>query len=141
MVHARWADAIMRREGNERFGEGLRLPSVACHRDGIEIGTLAVAITRACSQADLDGSHLLADEVVNQVGGKRPPAVTLGILGNGISPRQLEVLQLIAQGLSTKDIATRLVITPAAVKWHVRAILAKSGAANRAEAVARLLGT
>ena len=58
-----------------------------------------------------------------------------------LSPRQLEVLQLIAQGLSTKDIATRLVITPAAVKWHVRAILAKSGAANRAEAVARLLGT
>jgi PAS domain S-box-containing protein len=56
-----------------------------------------------------------------------------------LSLRQLEVLRLIAQGLSTKDIAARLVITPAAVKWHVRAILSKTGTANRAEAVAHLL--
>ena len=56
-----------------------------------------------------------------------------------LTARQLEVLRLIAEGLSTKQIATRLVVTPAAVKWHVREILARTGAANRAEAVARVL--
>ena len=59
-----------------------------------------------------------------------------------LSPRQETVLRLIAQGLTNKQIAGRLTISPATVKIHVAAILAHLGAANRTEAVslARNLG-
>ena len=57
-----------------------------------------------------------------------------------LTARQLEVLKLIARGHSNRDIAERLFISPGTVKWHVKQILANSGASTRAEAVARFLG-
>ncbi len=56
-----------------------------------------------------------------------------------LTPRQLEILRLIAQGLTNAAIAERLVVTEGAVKWHVKQILAKTASTNRAEAVARVL--
>lgn len=58
-----------------------------------------------------------------------------------LTARQLEIVRLVAAGLTTADIARRLFVSQATVKWHVRQILTKTGAANRAEAVARVLGT
>ena len=56
-----------------------------------------------------------------------------------LTPRQQEILRLIAQGLTNAAIAERLVITEGTVKWHVKQILAKTGSSNRAEAVVRFL--
>jgi DNA-binding NarL/FixJ family response regulator len=53
-----------------------------------------------------------------------------------LSPRQLEVLTLVARGLSTDGIAAELVISPTTVRAHVRNILDTLGARNRAHAVA-----
>jgi DNA-binding NarL/FixJ family response regulator len=52
-----------------------------------------------------------------------------------LSARELDVLRLIVRGMSNKQIAAELVITEHTVKFHIRAILAKLGAANRTEAV------
>jgi DNA-binding NarL/FixJ family response regulator len=57
-----------------------------------------------------------------------------------LGTRQMEILQLIADGLSNLEIADRLFISEATVKWHVRQILRKLGVSNRAQAVATLLG-
>jgi PAS domain S-box-containing protein len=57
-----------------------------------------------------------------------------------LTPRQLEILRLIAVGLTNAAIAERLVVTEATVKWHVKQILTKTSSSNRAEAVARVLG-
>ena len=56
-----------------------------------------------------------------------------------ITRRELEVLELMAEGMSNAVIADRLVIAEGTVKSHVKHILRKLAAANRAEAVARYL--
>jgi DNA-binding NarL/FixJ family response regulator len=60
-------------------------------------------------------------------------------LAEPLSPRELEVLHLLAQGLPSKTIAQRLKISEHTVKFHVGQILGKLGAASRTEAVALAL--
>lgn len=57
-------------------------------------------------------------------------------LNGGLSLREQEVLQLVAQGASNKEIAEQLFISETTVKAHLRTILQKLHARNRAEAVA-----
>jgi DNA-binding NarL/FixJ family response regulator len=52
-----------------------------------------------------------------------------------LTPRELEVLRLIARGLSNSDIAAELVTSMATVKTHVNRIFRKLGVAERAQAV------
>ena len=54
----------------------------------------------------------------------------------GLSDREVEVLRLLASGLSNRAIADELVISPNTVARHVSNIFAQTGAANRAEAAA-----
>ncbi|HEX6738298.1 MAG TPA: response regulator transcription factor [Vicinamibacteria bacterium] len=58
-----------------------------------------------------------------------------------LTPREGEVLQLLAQGLPNRAIAARLGISDHTVKFHVNAILTKLGAATRTEAVAQAVRT
>ncbi len=58
-----------------------------------------------------------------------------------LSHRQLETLNLVAQGLTNSEIAKRMFVTEATVKWHIQQILAKTNSANRTEAVVRVLGS
>lgn len=54
-----------------------------------------------------------------------------------LTPRESEVLQLLAEGLTNKGIAQRLDISDHTVKFHVNAIMGKLGAQSRTEAVVR----
>jgi DNA-binding CsgD family transcriptional regulator len=54
----------------------------------------------------------------------------------GLTARELEVVELLAQGLPNAEIADRLVVSPKTVDHHVSAVLAKLEARSRAEAVA-----
>jgi two-component system, NarL family, nitrate/nitrite response regulator NarL len=56
-----------------------------------------------------------------------------------LTPRERQVLELLALGASNKAIARRLEITPHTAKFHVAAIVAKLGAAGRTDAVARAM--
>src|SRR3954462_6133026 len=52
-----------------------------------------------------------------------------------LTPRELEVLRMIADGLGNKQIAARLAISEHTVKFHVGSVFAKTRASTRAEAV------
>jgi DNA-binding NarL/FixJ family response regulator len=54
-----------------------------------------------------------------------------------LTPREIEVLELLAEGLPNKGIAARLGISDQTVKFHVAAIMGKLGASNRTDAVRR----
>jgi len=54
-----------------------------------------------------------------------------------LTPREIQVLELVAEGLSNKSIADRMGISPQTVKFHVASISGKLDAANRTDAVRR----
>jgi DNA-binding NarL/FixJ family response regulator len=56
---------------------------------------------------------------------------------NSLSARQKEVLELLAEGLPAKVIATRLGLTEATVRTHIHAILVELGTHSQLEAVAK----
>lgn len=55
----------------------------------------------------------------------------------GITPRELEILQLIAEGLSNKEIAGRVFVSENTVKTHSSRVFDKLGARRRTQAVQR----
>jgi LuxR family transcriptional regulator, maltose regulon positive regulatory protein len=71
--------------------------------------------------------------------GLRLPIPVAGRLG-ALTPRENEVLVLVARGLTNKEIAEELVISESTVKVHVRHLLEKLGAGTRTEAASRMSG-
>jgi two-component system nitrate/nitrite response regulator NarL len=67
----------------------------------------------------------------------RPPVPATPDLVEPLTPRELQVLQLVAEGLTNRRIGARLGISEHTAKFHVNAILGKLGARSRGEAVAQ----
>jgi DNA-binding NarL/FixJ family response regulator len=67
------------------------------------------------------------------------PVEAAGELSEPLTPRELEVLELMAKGLANREIALALGISSHTAKFHVARILEKAGAATRTEAVRQAL--
>jgi DNA-binding NarL/FixJ family response regulator len=102
---------------------------VAGLNDGAQRADASGTVVRSGSPEDVTQA-LAAAAAGRRTWDVRHPGIALA------SPRELEVLGMIAAGYQTADIAERLVLSTETIKSHVQNVLLKFGAHTRAEAVA-----
>jgi len=93
-----------------------------------EIETAIRALAAGRTHLDPAIQQRLIAAVIDAAPDNRPPP-------DDLTAREIEVLKLVAAGLSNAEIATALVVSGATVKTHINHILAKTGARDRAQAV------
>lgn len=97
-------------------------------RSGLIISIIAFLLLVACSlifgyMRKLRLQKIQTDEVLNETIQEITPATdTAGIK---LNDRELQILELVAEGLSVKDIANRICLSPETVKWYRKKLLAK----------------
>lgn len=123
--------AIVRLVTPAAVAEALRAGAVGVVDEGADAMALLEAVLAACGSR-----HLVSGPTASALIGRlerRQPAHP----SRRLTPRQHEILGLMARGLSCPDIAVTLGIRPATVRLHVRQILRRLGAATRTQAVSR----
>ncbi len=110
------------------IGETLRAGAIGYLMKNVSADQLADAV-RAAAAGRSTLAPEAADVLVRSVSAPRSQA-------DSLTPREQEVLKLMADGLTNADIADRLVIGVATVKTHVSSIIAKLGVSTRTEATA-----
>jgi len=100
-------------------------------------GDALLRAVRGLRRGDLAMSRVHAAQVLEhlQRGGRGGSPETDEV--GGLSAREREVLRLLAEGLTDREIATALAISPRTVESHVSSVLRKLGVRNRAEAAQR----
>jgi DNA-binding NarL/FixJ family response regulator len=92
------------------------------------------AVARGEAAIDPAVQHHLIDAVAAGPADTLPPEVPPPP-PDGLTPREAEVLGLVAEGLSNSEIAARLVVSEATVKSHINHLFTKTGVRDRAQAV------
>ena len=129
-----------------RAGSLPRVPTLALVRDEESAADVLRAGALGVLLRDAEGDRLIASLRAIAAGvGVFEPALLRGLLGARtpypdndaivLTPREAEVLALMAEGLSNKLIADRLKISDHTAKFHVNSILTKLSAETRTEAV------
>jgi DNA-binding NarL/FixJ family response regulator len=105
------------------------------HAGGAEIRQALRQVIDDQAAIDPSVQRHLVDAIATGPGPGRARASAPSELPAGLTPREAEVLSLIAAGLSNSEIAGRLVVSEGTVKSHINHLLAKIGARDRAQAV------
>ena len=110
----------------------LRLELVELHGPAIEVVGEFDTLAKARASAVKADAMLLANAMAPPDDESSPPDEWID---DELTPREVEVLELLAEGLANKAIGIRLRISDQTVKFHVASIIGKLGASNRTDAV------
>lgn len=123
---------LLRQPAADRMAQALRAGVRAVLPSGIAGPDLAAAVEAAAA-----GLVVLDTPVVEALLRGKGGVSIDGSDGpvESLTPREVEVLRLLAAGLGNKEVAIRLRISEHTVKFHVASIMGKLGAASRTEAV------
>ena len=99
------------------------------------------ALVKADPEIALVAEAEEADVVVSERVIATAAPTTVPREGAALTPRELDVLRLVAQGLGNKEIAAELELSAHTVKYHLASVLAKLGVRSRTEAVSRGIRT
>jgi DNA-binding CsgD family transcriptional regulator len=138
-VAARFAEAL-------HDGNGAELSAVSAEFE--DMGDLIAAVDAAAHAAiayrhqDLRGSALgcsvKAEALAEQCGGARTPALRKAVERLPLTDREREIVMLIGEGLSNRDIATRLTLSVRTVESHIYKAMGKTGVSSRDKLAALL---
>lgn len=125
-------------EGETRYWLGITLLNTGQTQPGIDMLTSAYHIFNSLEAsvyttpiiAALDQQGIALEDILGKRAAQKAKSA-------GLTKRQLEVLRLVAQGLSNQEIADELVLSPRTVEMHVGNVLAQLNSRSRAEAVAK----
>jgi DNA-binding NarL/FixJ family response regulator len=94
-----------------------------------------VAAVRTVAAGDSLLSPSITRRLIEDFCKRPPPSVGLPALALELTTRELDVLRLVARGLSNAEIAEQLVLEPTTIKSHVARLLQKLGLRDRAQAI------
>jgi DNA-binding NarL/FixJ family response regulator len=111
------------------------MPPAPAIRAWLPIGSSVTQVAAAILAAANDLVVLTQRQASEWLGGPRPAHDDAGFVLETLTPRELQVLRMLADGLGNKEIAGQLNISDHTAKFHVAQILAKLRASSRTEAV------
>jgi len=147
MPHMNWETAlqeIMKKRGNARVAIISATEDTRSIRKAMEKGISGYIPKRADTKVltgalklIMDGGTYLPPSILDNgnINGVNMSSVSRSRNGKTLTNRQSQVLELVAQGMSNKQIAYEIGVSEATVKLHINALLRAVGATNRTQAV------
>jgi PAS domain S-box-containing protein len=124
----------------QEWSEFLRTGEYAGERSYTNADGTVVRVEYAASTETITGRRL-ALYVSSNVEPDEPPDEAVAMDGgDALSPREQEVVRLVAMGMTSREVADELTVSTETVRTHIRNALAKTGTRTRAQLVARVLG-
>ena len=138
-------EALARENLGDRGGalRGMKRAVEASARGGmirtfIDAGPKAMALIQILAAEEVRAPSAVCSEInaiLAATGAGPLIAVDREAPTEALSPREIEVLEMVAAGLSNRELAGRLLVTENTVKWHLQHVFAKLGVNNRTRAI------
>lgn len=111
---------------------------VALLYEGLDVGARGYALKEGAPREIVEAIAVVAGGGTYVDPRLRPALLSREAVGRqgGLSPREREIIELLAEGLTNEAVAERLVLSPETVKTHVRNAMSKLEAKNRVHAIA-----